>query len=294
MAQDQRVLRRRQRGVEIRERLQRGDARLHQQRQQGNPVRRLFVELGLVVEALAEGVDVGDVGFVAMRDMGHVDPRGMQARPRDALDARQGHAFDRAEFGEVDDGDFRQAAALGRAGAAERRLDVFDGDAALLAAALYGVEVEPELARQPPHGGPGVDAGKIGERGAGQGRHGACRRGSRGRLRGGRRSSGRRCSGRGCRRARAGFLHARDQRPHRQFIADFDEHLGDRSRMGRGHVHRRLVRLQRQQRLVGLHHIARLDENFDHRHVPIVADVRHFHVDFCHACLSPRASPLAG
>src|ERR1700722_5276537 len=87
IAHHQRVLSRRQRGVEGRIGLQGGDRSLHQERQQRDTVRRLLVGLALVVEALAEAFKVGDVGFVAMGDVRNVDPRGMQARPGNAFDA---------------------------------------------------------------------------------------------------------------------------------------------------------------------------------------------------------------
>src|SRR5206468_10936321 len=47
----------------------------------------------------------------------------------------------------------------------------------------------------------------------------------------------------------------------------------------RGHIHRRLVGLQRNQRVLGVHAVADVDEHLDHRHVLEVADVGHFDVD---------------
>ena len=57
----------------------------------------------------------------------------------------------------------------------------------------------------------------------------------------------------------------------------------------RRHVHRRLVRLERDERVLRLHGVARLDHDLDDRHVLEVADVRNF--DFDHAHDLPIASP---
>ena len=43
---------------------------------------------------------------------------------------------------------------------------------------------------------------------------------------------------------------------------------------GRGHVHRRLVGLERDQRVLGGDRVADRDEDLDHGHVGEVADVR--------------------
>ena len=50
------------------------------------------------------------------------------------------------------------------------------------------------------------------------------------------------------------------------------------ARQRRRHVHRRLVRLERDQRILGLHGVAGLDEDLDDRHVLEVADVGNAHL----------------
>ena len=103
---------------------------------------------------------------------------------------------------------------------------------------------------------------------------------------------GRRRSGLGGRRGARGLasasVDARDQRPHRDFVADLRHDLGDRAGDRRRHVHRRLVGLERHQRLLGLHDVARFDQDLDHRNILEVADIGNVHVDFRH-----RRSPQA-
>ncbi len=56
-------------------------------------------------------------------------------------------------------------------------------------------------------------------------------------------------------------------------VADPDGHLADRSRGGRGNVHGGLVRLQRDQRVLGGHDVAGGHVHLDHRHVGEIAKV---------------------
>jgi len=58
-----------------------------------------------------------------------------------------------------------------------------------------------------------------------------------------------------------------------------DFEILDDSRRGRRHVHRRLVRLERDQRILGRDRIAGLHQNFDDRHVLEIADVGDFDFD---------------
>ena len=104
-------------------------------------------------------------------------------------------------------------------------------------------------------------------------------------------------AGRGARRlglGRGGGAFARgfDHRDHaafRQLVADLDlefaHHAGERRR----HFHRRLVRFQRDQALVGLHRVADGDQQFDHRHVVVSADIG----DACFLHLSHGGSASA-
>ena len=51
---------------------------------------------------LAEGLEVGDVGLVELRDVRDRDPVAVQVGAGELLDARQRLRLDRAELGEVD------------------------------------------------------------------------------------------------------------------------------------------------------------------------------------------------
>jgi hypothetical protein len=105
---------------------------------------------------------------------------------------------------------------------------------------------------------------------------GWCGKGEGGRGKG--RGSGRR----GCvfplRPSPFALLHARRfksryQGSFRQLVARLDEQFPDDAGDGRGNIHGRLVGFQRDQRVLCLHHIADLDQDFDDRHVLEVADV---------------------
>jgi hypothetical protein len=65
----------------------------------------------------------------------------------------------------------------------------------------------------------------------------------------------------------------------RQGVADLDPDLPHHAVGRRRHFHRRLVRFQGDQTLVLAHTLAGLDQHLDHRHVAVVADVRHLHLD---------------
>ena len=58
--------------------------------------------LGLGGLRLAEGLEIGDVGLVELRDVRDRDPVAVQVGARELLDARQRLRLDRAELGEVD------------------------------------------------------------------------------------------------------------------------------------------------------------------------------------------------
>ena len=81
------------------------------------------------------------------------------------------------------------------------------------------------------------------------------------------RPSGRCCSG-----GRAAGQR-QDDRALAHLVAELHLHLADDAVGGRGHVERRLVALQRDERLVGLDRLARLHVHLDDGHVLEVADV---------------------
>ena len=101
-----------ERAVEHREFAHGAQRRLHDERQRRDlhALRR-----GLLLERAAQRLEIGDVALVVLRDVRDVDPRGLQARPRDLLHARERLDLDRAERGVVDHGDFRQRRARGDA-----------------------------------------------------------------------------------------------------------------------------------------------------------------------------------
>ena len=67
-------------------------------------------------------------------------------------------------------------------------------------------------------------------------------------------------------------------RPFADLVADLDLDFLHGARERRRHVHRRLVGFERDQRVLGLHPVAGLDVDLDHRHVVEVADVGHAHL----------------
>ncbi len=113
-------------------------------------------------------------------------------------------------------------------------------------------------------------------------------------VRGGRRGwrhcgGGRRCGTVRRRCGRRRTFHTRRQRQDeaafRHLVAELDLEFRNRASHGRRHVHRSLVGLERDQRVLGLHRIARLHEHFDDRNILEVADVRYAHVDgLVHSC----------
>ena len=104
--------------------------------------------------------------------------------------------------------------------------------------------------------------------------------------RGRRRLGFRRALGLGGRRC--AVFQRQDRRALADLVADLGQDFLDDAFGGRGHVHRGLVGFQRQQRLLGLHGIARLHQDFDDRHVMEIADVGNFHFDLRQGFL-PRA-----
>ena len=79
-----------------------------------------------------------------------------------------------------------------------------------------------------------------------------------------------------------GDIEHNHQRPFAHLVADFHLHFAHRSAGGRGHIHRRLVGFERNERVLRLDLIAGFYEDLDDRDVLEVADVRHFHIEWIH------------
>jgi hypothetical protein len=164
--------------------------------------------------------------------------------------------LDRAESLEVDVRHARQRAARAICPRRRRerflhiRLDVVLADAALEAAARHARKVHAELTRETAHRGARMRGADVGQRrGLGHGR-GWNRHAHRciGIWRGG---GGRRCRRSCCCGSRRGCATAADSRDDVACIdtrALADLELDDRARGGRRHVHRRLFRLERDER----------------------------------------------
>ena len=157
-----------ERGVEARELLQRLDAGAHDEGER----RELDARgLRLVLEAGAQLLELGDVGLVELRDVRDVDPAGMQARPGDALDARQ-RLESRSGRTARSRPPAPPAAPPPRAAAAPRRGAPPPPSETLLTNALTSscvmrplkpwpatwARFDAELAREPAHRGPGMGA----------------------------------------------------------------------------------------------------------------------------------------
>ena len=65
-------------------------------------------------------------------------------------------------------------------------------------------------------------------------------------------------------------------------IADLDENLGDFASAGGGYLHRRLVTLERDQRIVDFDGITRLHVHLDDRDILEVTNVGHCYIDLGH------------
>ena len=161
-----------------------------------------------------------------------------------------------------------------------------------VAAALDGVEVDVELAGQPPHAGAGVGPGDVGDR---PGRGGRGRGGGPGRRGAGRGPGSR--GGRGWGLLLADQARRRGQRPGAVAADDHDHGaLADRVADldldvlhlpggGGRDVHGRLVGLQRDEGVLLGDHVARRHVHLDHRDVLVVTDVRDRDLCGCHCCL---------
>ncbi len=81
----------------------------------------------------------------------------------------------------------------------------------------------------------------------------------------------------------------KDQRALGYPVADLDLDVLDHAVDRRGYVHRGLVRLQSDQRILGLDPVAWFDQHLDDRHVPEITDVGDLDVDEAGHRLTPRA-----
>ena len=278
-----------QRRVHRRELLQaqHGGARHEGQQRQAHAVGGQF---GL--QRLAPCLDVGDVGLVVLGHVRDVDPARPEPRPRNLLDPPQRDHFDLSVRGKIDFRDLRQPGA-GRA-ALQRQLDpgldVGLADPALDPRSGDRGQVHAQFAGELAHRGRRVRFGEAflvdGRQGPGRGRKLLGRRG-RGRrnrgLRCGR--SGGRWTGRRIRRRRRGFVRFRRSRG---LAFQLGDHVALIDRIAhpnlqahhapverRGHVHCRLFRFQRDQRVVGRDLLAGGHRDLDDFHIGELAQAGH-------------------
>jgi hypothetical protein len=81
------------------------------------------------------------------------------------------------------------------------------------------------------------------------------------------------------RRGSAGRFEGQDQRTHRHLVAGFEADGFDDAGARRGDVHRRLVGLQRDQRVFLVHRIAGFHQHFNDRDALEITDIRDFDFD---------------
>ena len=84
---------------------------------------------------------------------------------------------------------------------------------------------------------------------------------------------------RGRRRAFDAGRQREDETAFRHLVADLHLQVRHRTRGRRRHIHRGLVRFERNERILGLQRVTRLDEHLDDRDVLEVADVGHADLD---------------
>src|SRR5882724_611937 len=274
-----------ERGVELRVLAQRRHTRLDHEGEH-RELEALLLRLGGL--RLAEGFEIRDVGVIALRDVRDRDPVAVQIRPRQLLDARERLRLDRAELREIDlrprrqiEGQRTTALLCGRgSGSARQRafneaLDVAVQDAAFRTAALHLRQVDAELARKLAHRGTRVRLAR-----------GFFTRLARDGSRAGRRCGhGARRRRRGLRRFGPGFdprlgallaaFEHEDRRPLGDLVAVLDLELLHHAGGGGRNLHRRLVGLEGDERLLLRHLVARLDQHLDHLDFLEVADVGH-------------------
>src|SRR6202011_4509514 len=119
----------------------------------------------LLLELVARSLEIGDVGFVELRDVRDIDPARMQTRTRNLLNARQRLGFYGTELREVDGrNDWQTASATcrrTRRGRSRRRqrvlhkpFDVVVRDTTLEAASLHPCQIDAELSSEFTNGRP--------------------------------------------------------------------------------------------------------------------------------------------
>ena len=272
--------------------------------------------LVFLVELDAEGFQLGDVGVVVVGDVRDHHPVAVQVGAADLLDARQVLALDRAELGEVDLRPGQQAERL--AAAARRRLGrqpPWCWPRPLITALVKpwtsscvmrplgplpftsssgtpssraNLRTDGEACGRLPVGAPtgrAAASAAVGDVRCGRRRRAA---GSPLRPAG---AAGAGAAPLPVRRApRRAFEH-RDQVADVDLVAELDLEFLDHAGRGRRNLHRRLVRFDRDQRLLELDRVAGLDQQLDDRDVLEVADVRDLDFD---RPGSPAAAAAAG
>src|SRR5437867_1539959 len=279
-----------ERGVELRELLQRVYRSFHQGREHGEFEASCFRDLGVL---LAERLELGDVGLVVLSDVRDGDPVAMQESAGKLPDSRQRFGFDRAELREIHLRPLRQIqnerAARDDGGDRGRTphyclhelLDIRLRDASLRARALDPNKVDAELARELAYRGARVRQRSRGwRRCVGHAFSAANRRRGGDWCRDGCKHRGGLCRVLGFRGGlcwrRRGILclfKNEDGTALRNLVAGLDSQFLHHAGSRRRNLHRRLVRFHRDQRLLGLHRIARFDQHLDHIDVLEVADV---------------------
>ncbi len=295
--------------------------RLHEKGEQGQPQPALF---GLLGFGFAKRLQVGDVGFVVLSDVGNQSPRTLHALRSGAANAAQGLQLDWAELREIHRRQIGPVHA-GRRCPGHRGLDVvaqiFFHDAAVAARALDLGKRHAQLTRQMPNrwrrvvlallfvdhqrnarGGRGpraapsaVGHGKVvhdhprrhGHISARQLRRRFAavllrrrRLGLPGTRRGG---LARNRSRPGITRRSQGCLlvdrNGYQPRARRHLVAHLDQHLDDRTGVGRGDVEGSFVAFQNRDGIVALEQSPGRDQDFDDGNVVKIADIRDQHVN---------------
>ena len=227
------------------------------------------------------------------RDVRDDDPVAVKIGRGNLLDAAELLALDRPVFRKIDLGPGQKVDAADAASACGRCLrlgrrrsalaegfDVFTQNATMIARALDLAEIDAQFARQLAHRRAG-----IGERESflrQRRRPPPFQRRWPARTQAATREAMSACKGAaaGCER--------QDDRALADLVAGLDLDLAHGARERRRHFHRRLVRLERDQRILRLHAVAGLDEDLDDRNVLEVADIGDPHLGDSSGCADRR------
>jgi len=255
----------------------------------------------LILAVATEALELRDVGFVVLGDVGDVLPGALERRARDLLDPRERLLVDGPEARRIDEGHRRDPArapgardrplrALARESLAHLLLHVVDQDATVRPRRIGLRDRHTELPREPPHERtrmrePRLIGYRIGRRGRDRSsrsiglesawprRRRGCRDGGLLRLRRLRLGLvGRRCL---LQDRLVDALENREQAPLGDAIALLHRELEQNARRRRRDLHRRLLALDADQRIVDRHAIAGLNEDLDDLDLVEVADVGH-------------------